>query len=138
MTARDAGRAEAGRYAAVMDNSRRQPSSPGGGASRSGGRASASRTGKRGEPGGRGAAEPPDERQRLERPLAKVLERLPATQREVLEWRMGLKDGHPHNLADTAEQMGLSMSEARDIEKRAFEHIREAVPVQHLQKFLQA
>ena len=26
---------------------------------------------------------------------------------------------------------------ARDIEKRAFEHIREAVPVEHLQKYLQ-
>ena len=72
----------------------------------------------------------------LSKPLARVLDRLPATQREVLEWRMGLKDGHPHNLADTAREMGLSMSEARDIEQRAFEHIREAVPLQQLQKFL--
>jgi DNA-directed RNA polymerase sigma subunit (sigma70/sigma32) len=73
----------------------------------------------------------------LAAPLRKVLERLPATQREVLEWRMGLKDGHPHDLADTARQVGISLSEAREIEKRAFEHIREAVPVQHLAKFLQ-
>ena len=72
----------------------------------------------------------------LSRPLAKVLERLPATQREVLEWRMGLKDGHPHNLADTARELGLSMAEAREIEQRAFEHIREAVPLDRLQKFL--
>jgi RNA polymerase nonessential primary-like sigma factor len=78
-----------------------------------------------------------DDRERLERPLARILERLPAAQRDVLEWRMGLKDGHPHNLADTARQLGLSMSEAREIEQRAFEHIREAVPVEHLQKFLQ-
>lgn len=69
-------------------------------------------------------------------PLRRVLERLPETQRRVLEYRMGLVDGHPHDLADTARALGLSMSEAREIEKRAFEHIREAVPLQQLQRFL--
>jgi DNA-directed RNA polymerase sigma subunit (sigma70/sigma32) len=54
----------------------------------------------------------------------------------VLELRMGLKDGHPHDLADTARELGLSLSEARDIEQRAFAHIREAVPLQQLQRFL--
>jgi DNA-directed RNA polymerase specialized sigma24 family protein len=68
--------------------------------------------------------------------LEKVLRRLPETQRNVLELRMGLKDGHPHDLADTARTLGLSMSEARDIEQRAFEHIREAIPLQQLQRFL--
>jgi hypothetical protein len=69
-------------------------------------------------------------------PLQQVLRRLPETQRKVLEYRMGLVDGHPHDLADTARALGLSMSEARDIEKRAFEHIRETVPLQQLQRFL--
>jgi hypothetical protein len=69
-------------------------------------------------------------------PLQKVLARLPATQRKVLELRMGLADGHPHDLADTARALGLSMSEARDIEARAFAHIREAIPLQQLQRFL--
>lgn len=68
--------------------------------------------------------------------LAKVLGRLPETQRNVLEYRMGLVDGHPHNLTDTARHLGLSMQEAKQIEQRAFEHIREAIPIQHLQKFL--
>ena len=72
----------------------------------------------------------------LQAPLRKVLDRLPATQRQVLELRMGLADGHPHDLADTARALGLSMSEARDIEQRAFAHIREAVPLEQLQKFL--
>ena len=72
----------------------------------------------------------------LAAPLAKVLQRLPETQRKVLELRMGLVDGHPHDLADTARALGLSLSEARDIEKRAFEHIREAVPLDTLQRFL--
>ncbi|MEX0706057.1 MAG: sigma factor-like helix-turn-helix DNA-binding protein [Nitriliruptoraceae bacterium] len=61
-------------------------------------------------------------------PLSRVLERLPQTQRRVLELRMGLVDGHPHDLADTATELGLSMAEARDIEKRAFAHIREVIP----------
>ena len=74
--------------------------------------------------------------QQLTGPLQRVLARLPETQRQVLEYRMGLKDGHPHDLADTARELGLSLSEAREIEKRAFEHIREAVPLQQLQRFL--
>ena len=69
-------------------------------------------------------------------PLQKVLARLPETQRRVLELRMGLVDGHPHDLADTARALGLSLSEARDIEQRAFAHIREAVPLAQLQRFL--
>jgi hypothetical protein len=74
--------------------------------------------------------------QQLTGPLQQVLGRLPATQRRVLELRMGLVDGHPHDLADTARELGLSLSEARDIEQRAFAHIREAVPLQQLQRFL--
>jgi len=69
-------------------------------------------------------------------PLQRVLARLPQAQRDVLELRMGLKDGHPHDLADTARALGISLSEARDIEKRAFAHIREAIPLQQLQRFL--
>ena len=49
---------------------------------------------------------------------------------------MGLTDGHPHDLSDTAQALGLSMGEAREIERRAFEHIREVVPLQQLQRFL--
>lgn len=102
--------------------------------------------GRRGQsqgPGGQGGNrragrrdEPDNPVEQLRKPLEKVLARLPETQRRVLEMRMGLTDGHPHDLADTARELGLSMSEARDIEKRAFEHIREAVPLQQLQRFL--
>jgi hypothetical protein len=88
-----------------------------------------------GKRGGR-RDEPDNPAEQLKKPLEKVLARLPETQRRVLEMRMGLTDGHPHDLADTARELGLSMGEARDIEKRAFEHIREAVPLQQLQRFL--
>lgn len=98
------------------------------------------RSGQRhgGSGGGKRRAQPPNPAEELKQPLEKVLSRLPETQRRVLELRMGLKDGHPHDLADTARAMGISLSEAREIEKRAFEHIREAVPLQQLQRFLQA
>lgn len=112
---------------------RKRTSGDGGGSS---GRGRSSGGAGRGRKGA-GRAEADDPAARLAGPLERVLKRLPATQREVLEWRMGLKDGHPRNLTDTAREMGLSMSEAKDIEKRAFEHIREAVPVEHLQKYLQ-
>ena len=32
--------------------------------------------------------------------------------------------------------MGIGLAEAREIEARAFDHIREAIPVEHLQRFL--
>lgn len=91
---------------------------------------------------GRGRHDPhrrdqPDETvAQLAGPLQQVLRRLPETQRRVLELRMGLADGHPHDLADTARELGLSLGEAREIEQRAFEHIREAIPLQQLQRFL--
>jgi len=49
---------------------------------------------------------------------------------------MGLKDGHPHDLSSTAAQLGLSITETKEIEQRAFEHIREVVPLERLQKLL--
>jgi hypothetical protein len=140
---------------------RREDKRPGaGGTSRGGGRGAATRRGgdpqgngaaRRGGRGGQGARSGgapgrqggPREREavddtvaKLSGPLQKVLARLPETQRRVLELRMGLADGHPHDLADTARALGLSMSEAREIEQRAFAHIREAVPLQQLQRFL--
>lgn len=84
---------------------------------------------------GRGA-DVDDRVAQLSGPLSKVLQRLPETQRRVLEHRMGLVDGHPHSLADTARALGLGMTEAREIEARAFEHIREVVPLDRLGKLL--
>ena len=84
---------------------------------------------------GRGPA-PDDTVGQLAGPLKKVLQRLPETQRRVLELRMGLVDGHPKKLTEVADQLGMTMHEAREIEARAFEHIREAVPLDTLQKLL--
>lgn len=73
---------------------------------------------------------------KLSRSLEKVLQRIPETQAAVLRWRMGLEDGQPHSTAETARQLGLSLAETREIEARAFDHIREAIPVEHLQRYL--
>lgn len=93
--------------------------------------------GKSGQkPKGRGSS-PVDPRvAELAGPLAKVLDRLPETQRRVLELRMGLVDGHPQSLSDTARTMGITPHEAKQIEQRAFEHIREVVPLDRLTKLM--
>lgn len=80
--------------------------------------------------------DPNDTVSQLSGPLRKVLERLPEAQRRVLELRMGLDDGHPKKLTEVADQLGMTMHEAKQVEARAFEHIREAVPLDRLQKLL--
>jgi len=92
--------------------------------------------GQAGRRGGKPAPDRDDKVSQLAGPLRKVLARLPETQRRVLELRMGLVDGHPKNLTDTAEALGMTMHEAKQVEQRAFEHIREAVPLDQLQKLL--
>lgn len=97
--------------------------------------------GSSGRGGGRGGRrdrrrDPDDTVSQLSGPLRKVLDRLPETQRRVLELRMGLVDGHPKKLTEVAEQLGMTMHEAKQVEARAFEHIREAVPLDQLQKLL--
>ena len=70
-------------------------------------------------------------------PLRDVMKRLPDVERNVLRLRMGLVDGHPKNLAETARELNLTMHEAKQIEQRAFERIREVVPLKRLQRFLE-
>lgn len=94
--------------------------------------------GAQGNHGQQGRKPPPgdDRVAELAGPLRRVLQRLPETQRRVLELRMGLVDGYSRNLSDTASELGLSMHEAKEIEARAFEHIREVVPLNQLKKLL--
>lgn len=78
-----------------------------------------------------------DERvEELSGPLGGVLGRLPDIERRVVELRMGLVDGHPRNLAETARELNLTNHEAKQIEQRAFDRIREVVPLDRLQRHL--
>jgi DNA-directed RNA polymerase specialized sigma24 family protein len=136
---RDAGGATsrgAGKRAAT-GRSGGSPGKPAGKASTgaSGGKATGSRA-SAGRP--RPDAELEDDRaKQLAAPLRRVLQRLPETQRRVLELRMGLVDGHPQEPADAARTLGISLGELREIEARAFERIREVIPLQQLQRFLE-
>ncbi len=69
--------------------------------------------------------------------LKGVMKRLPDIEREVVQLRMGLTDGHPKNLTQTANELNLTVAEAKEIEQRAFDRIREVVPLKNLQRFLQ-
>ncbi len=93
--------------------------------------------------GDRGSRRPPsggaeDGPPRLPPELKRALARMPETQRRVLELRMGLADGHPHDAADAARAMGVSTSELREIEARAFERLRAVLPREHLQRLLRS
>jgi RNA polymerase primary sigma factor len=82
----------------------------------------------------RGAGD--DRVRELAGPLGNVLKRLPEVERRVVELRMGLVDGYQHTLTDTARELGLTTHEAKEIEARAFDRIREVVPLDRLQKYL--
>jgi hypothetical protein len=113
--------------------------SPGKGAAKGAGKGAGGRSAPGKGAGAKGAAaDGVDERAaQLAAPLKRVLQRLPETQRRVLELRMGLVDGHPQDPADAARTLGISLGELREIEARAFERIREVIPLQQLQRFLE-
>lgn len=85
----------------------------------------------------RGSATPDDDALRaLRGKLHGVLSRLPDIEREVVELRMGLVDGSPAKPGEVAERLGLTIPEVKRIEERAFNRIREVVPIKRLQRFL--
>ena len=77
-----------------------------------------------------------EETRRLQGPLGSALGRLQPVQRDVLRLRMGLSDGHPHTIAETAEALGLSLADARAIESRAMAHLRDLIPPDRLARLL--
>lgn len=73
----------------------------------------------------------------LRQKLSGVLSRLPQIERQVLELRMGLKEGVPAKPGEVATRLGLSIAEVKKIETRAFERIREVGPIKGLERFLE-
>jgi DNA-directed RNA polymerase specialized sigma24 family protein len=55
----------------------------------------------------------------------------------VLELRMGLAEGVPLKPGEVAERMGMSISEVKKVEARAFSRIREVGPIKGLERFLE-
>jgi DNA-directed RNA polymerase sigma subunit (sigma70/sigma32) len=68
--------------------------------------------------------------------LSGILNRLPDIERQVLEHRMGLVDGTPAKPGETATRLGLTITEVKRIEERAFSRIRDVMPTKGLERFL--
>jgi len=73
----------------------------------------------------------------LRQKLVEVLRRLPDIERQVLELRMGLKEGVPVKPGEVATRLGLTISEVKKIESRAFSRIREVGSIKGLERFLE-
>lgn len=73
----------------------------------------------------------------LRQKLVGVLSRLPQIERQVLELRMGLKEGVPAKPGEVATRLGLTIAEVKKIETRAFQRIREVGPIKGLERFLE-
>jgi RNA polymerase primary sigma factor len=82
------------------------------------------------------AQEADDDLRLLRSKLHGVLSRRPDIERRVVELRMGLVDGRPAKPGETAERLGLTITEVKRIEERAFARIREVVPIKRLERFL--
>jgi hypothetical protein len=65
----------------------------------------------------RASADADETVKQLSGPLKQVLGGCPRPSARCSSCAWGCVDGHPHDLADTARALGLSMSEARDIER---------------------
>jgi RNA polymerase sigma factor (sigma-70 family) len=72
----------------------------------------------------------------LQEALGRVLCRLPDREREILEWRFGLRDDEELTLAAIGKRMGISRERVRQLEKRALTQLREAGELDDLARTL--
>jgi RNA polymerase primary sigma factor len=67
--------------------------------------------------------------------IAEVLRSLPQREREVIELRFGLKDGHPRTLDEVARAYGITRERIRQIEARGLLKLRHPVRSRRLASF---
>ena len=67
--------------------------------------------------------------------LAEVLRSLAPREREVIELRFGLRDGHPRTLDEVAKVYGITRERIRQIEARGLLKLRQPVRSQRLAEF---
>jgi RNA polymerase primary sigma factor len=70
--------------------------------------------------------------------IAEVLRSLTPREREVIELRFGLKDGHPRTLDEVARTYGITRERIRQIEARGLLKLRQPVRSQRLAGFAEA
>jgi RNA polymerase primary sigma factor len=71
----------------------------------------------------------------LKERINEVLRSLAPREREVIELRFGLKDGHPKTLDEVAKQYGITRERIRQIEARGLLKLRQPVRSQRLEEF---
>jgi RNA polymerase primary sigma factor len=69
--------------------------------------------------------------------LEEVLRHLPTRDREVIEMRYGLKDGHPRSLEEVARVFGVTRERIRQIETRGMEKLRSPERSERLAGFVE-
>ena len=67
--------------------------------------------------------------------IAEVLRSLAPREREVIELRFGLRDGHPRTLDEVAQVYGITRERIRQIEARGLLKLRQPIRSQRLQDF---
>ncbi len=67
--------------------------------------------------------------------IAEVLRSLTPREREVIEMRFGLKDGHPRTLEEVARTYGITRERIRQIEARGLLKLRQPLRSQRLAEF---
>jgi RNA polymerase primary sigma factor len=70
--------------------------------------------------------------------IAEVLKSLTPREREVIELRFGLKDGHPKTLEEVARAYGITRERIRQIEARGLLKLRQPLRSQRLAEFADA
>ncbi len=70
--------------------------------------------------------------------IAEVLRSLTPREREVIELRFGLKDGHPRTLEEVARTYGITRERIRQIEARGLLKLRQPLRSQRLAEFADA
>jgi RNA polymerase primary sigma factor len=70
--------------------------------------------------------------------IAEVLRSLTPREREVIEMRFGLKDGHPRTLEEVARTYGITRERIRQIEARGLLKLRQPLRSQRLAEFAEA
>ncbi len=70
--------------------------------------------------------------------IAEVLRSLTPREREVIELRFGLKDGHPRTLEEVARTYGITRERIRQIEARGLLKLRQPLRSQRLSDFAEA
>lgn len=71
----------------------------------------------------------------LKERIAEVLRSLTPRERQVIEMRFGLKDGHPHTLDEVAQTYGITRERIRQIESRSLSKLRQPGRSQRLAGF---